>query len=101
MDKFLCPGCRVGKLQVVVQVQALLNEQGLTTDAPGSDDFIQAYCNNDACQWALAQDPGDGRLRNADLYSDYDSIDLEPADGNAELRAAFIAAVYTMFGERS
>lgn len=87
MTALVCPSCAIGRLTVGVQVSAALTDGELDTDWPTTDDFVSAWCSNPDCVDALAQEPGDGRLRRAHVERDGEPVD-EP-----ELEERWISAV--------
>lgn len=93
----LCPSCGQGEVRATFQVLVTygLDAEGrVTEDAgePDSDSFVYAECTNEACDVALAQEPGDGRLRNAGLV-----VNGEPVEDDV-LLPAWVAATYAAIG---
>jgi hypothetical protein len=59
---------------VTVQVLAEISIGVYAVDPPDTDGFVSADCDEAACRYRLEQEPGDGRIRRAELL-------LEPAAG--------------------
>lgn len=95
-----CPSCGTGTVLATFQTELTLGAQAPTTAAPDTDGFIAAECTNDECRDMLAQDPGDGRLRNAGLQRDtdpdawVDDPDLTAAWKNAVVKVMVIGCTH-------
>lgn len=86
----LCPSCEVGYLFVTIQTNVTIGSI-VDADPPTTDDFVDAACDNPDCHMGLAQEPGDGRLRRAELMEDGEPTG--PDAGVPELTERWIAAV--------
>lgn len=84
MSAVACPSCKTGEVRVEVQsfvthrLDAAGNRVTVRVEAPSSDTFVAAWCDNDDCHDSLAQEPGDGRLRRAGLVRDDTDHDDDP-----------------------
>lgn len=90
----LCPACKRGKLSARFQTFGMLlpNGEFKLDDAPDADYFVGAQCDNEECDFALAEPGGDGRLRRALLTTKSNwgfAVDEDPLG----LEHAFIEAV--------
>lgn len=81
-----CPSCGVGTVHATFQVFISYPWVG-EPPAPDTDFFVEASCDNAECADTLSGG-GDGRLRRAGLFRDYD-----PVAGEDELEAEWIATV--------
>lgn len=99
VSDYTCPACKQGTVEAQFQAFVTLKSAAhlITLDAspPDGDGFQAADCDNRDCTISLLQEPGDGRIRRADL------VDTE-ADRVIEddsLRGEFITLVERIIDE--
>lgn len=77
-DIYECPACHTGRLHVLGQTFTTVSQEDDDAELPTTDDFVESSCDNEDCLYTLAQNPGDGRLRNADLMRDMQQVRDQP-----------------------